>query len=345
MKFPFRTQQALLGVRGRNRRRVVGSRPQPKPSRLILLLCNLGVFLSWFAPAPTSGQDRMLEAGRDAVVPRSQRAEAVTGVMDPCGGADHEFTLDLLLFADYTAKYGDAAMNNALALIDLINPVFRAELDANLRVVDMHAFVGSDPFGSSTSDETLLKNIAAWRGANIVTPGLGSVVAFTARRLDVPSQGIAYTGSLCGLFGIGLVSDFGSPAPVALINQVVTAHMIGHNMGMNHDGTGNACSTNGFIMTTIHASASMTFSTCSRNYWNAFRLQGAVCVIPPATQPGDADCNGRIDAADVIPFVGCLAGPDHPVFDECLVFDFDEDGDADLSDFAEFQNLFNGSHP
>jgi hypothetical protein len=60
---------------------------------------------------------------------------------------------------------------------------------------------------------------------------------------------------------------------------------------------------------------------------------------------GDADQDGDVDQDDFVVLVECLAGPDAipsppppMTVEECLeVFDFDEDGDIDLRDFADFR--------
>lgn len=56
--------------------------------------------------------------------------------------------------------------------------------------------------------------------------------------------------------------------------------------------------------------------------------------------PGDWDVDCDVDLSDYSILFGCLTGPETPVVPECEATDLDEDGDADLADFAVFQRLF-----
>jgi len=57
--------------------------------------------------------------------------------------------------------------------------------------------------------------------------------------------------------------------------------------------------------------------------------------------PGDCDADGDTDLDDFVLFAGCLRGPGGgmPNVDRGC-FDYDDSGDIDLSDFAEFQDRF-----
>lgn len=57
--------------------------------------------------------------------------------------------------------------------------------------------------------------------------------------------------------------------------------------------------------------------------------------------PGDADGNGAADLLDFASLAACLLGPvSAPPSAQCLVFDWDADGDVDLNDFLGFQTAF-----
>ena len=57
--------------------------------------------------------------------------------------------------------------------------------------------------------------------------------------------------------------------------------------------------------------------------------------------PGDSDGDGEVGPADFALFHACCAGPtNHGVDPDCDAFDFDHNGDVDLSDFRVFQNHF-----
>ncbi|MCP4248948.1 MAG: hypothetical protein GY778_18045 [bacterium] len=59
--------------------------------------------------------------------------------------------------------------------------------------------------------------------------------------------------------------------------------------------------------------------------------------------PGDCDAKGIADLLDHADYADCLTGPGGglPMAD-CNCFDLDNDGDADLRDFADLQGAFAG---
>ncbi len=67
---------------------------------------------------------------------------------------------------------------------------------------------------------------------------------------------------------------------------------------------------------------------------------GAFEFVP---RPGDADCDGDTDLADLLDFQACFVGPGEIVEPRCLAFDSDGDGDIDLSDLVNFQAGFTGA--
>ena len=50
--------------------------------------------------------------------------------------------------------------------------------------------------------------------------------------------------------------------------------------------------------------------------------------------------DGDVDLTDYGCFAGCLTGPGGGLLANCEAFDFDNDTDVDLGDFAEFQQAF-----
>lgn len=73
------------------------------------------------------------------------------------------------------------------------------------------------------------------------------------------------------------------------------------------------------------------------------------CPRDAGANQADADGDGYGDVCDLCPglpdgaaqtFVSCMGGPDESLPSICGCADFDEDGDADLADFADFQVMF-----
>ncbi|MCP4594325.1 MAG: hypothetical protein GY842_26650 [bacterium] len=77
---------------------------------------------------------------------------------------------------------------------------------------------------------------------------------------------------------------------------------------------------------------------------NAFIFATSLHEVVPQI-PGDADGDGDVELDDYAQFVGCLEGPGVvPGGANCLdVFDFDDDNDVDLGDFAGMQTAFGGA--
>ena len=67
---------------------------------------------------------------------------------------------------------------------------------------------------------------------------------------------------------------------------------------------------------------------------------GVYRISPPAF--GDADQDQDTDIEDWLALLGCYAGPDGDVEQDCEVFDLDADGDVDMVDQSMFQQLFTG---
>ena len=63
-----------------------------------------------------------------------------------------------------------------------------------------------------------------------------------------------------------------------------------------------------------------------------------------ALRPGDGNWDGGVNGLDYIDLESCLSGPmtepGEPT--ACTCFDFDQDDDVDLLDFAEFQIAYDG---
>ncbi|XP_013134598.1 PREDICTED: A disintegrin and metalloproteinase with thrombospondin motifs 7-like [Papilio polytes] len=99
------------------------------------------------------------------------------------------------------------------------------------------------------------------------------------------TMGLAPVGGVCLPAHACVVSEFGAsdvlgrPYPSAGFTSVyILAHEIGHNLGMHHDGTGNACARDGYIMSPsrgTHGEAS--WSRCSAKV--AADLQWATCLL------------------------------------------------------------------
>ncbi|XP_072937125.1 A disintegrin and metalloproteinase with thrombospondin motifs adt-2-like [Epargyreus clarus] len=94
-----------------------------------------------------------------------------------------------------------------------------------------------------------------------------------------PVGGVCLPAHACVVSEFGAVDAFGRPYPSAGFTSVyILAHEIGHNLGMHHDGTGNACARDGYIMSPSRGTAGeATWSPCSARV--AADLQWATCLF------------------------------------------------------------------
>lgn len=67
-----------------------------------------------------------------------------------------------------------------------------------------------------------------------------------------------------------------------------------------------------------------------------FALVGGFWAHRGTLLPGDCDLDGGVGLDDLTCFAACMAGPVVSVADECHSYDFDQDGDVDLFDYAVF---------
>lgn len=76
------------------------------------------------------------------------------------------------------------------------------------------------------------------------------------------------------------------------------------------------------------------------------RLPDAECLeqIPGCSAPGNFDFDTDLDGADWLVMTFCMEGPGSSPILDCLIADFDGDGDVDLSDSSVWLNRFTGEY-
>ncbi|KAJ8935149.1 hypothetical protein NQ314_012967, partial [Rhamnusium bicolor] len=95
--------------------------------------------------------------------------------------------------------------------------------------------------------------------------------AYEKGRKSSVTMGLATVGGVCldkyacVIAEFGTTNIFGKPYPSAGFTSVyITAHEIGHNLGMHHDSSGNSCPKEGYVMSPSRGTNGETqWSTCS----------------------------------------------------------------------------------
>ncbi|CAH2102707.1 unnamed protein product [Euphydryas editha] len=94
-----------------------------------------------------------------------------------------------------------------------------------------------------------------------------------------PVGGVCLPAHACVVAEFGTADALGRPYPSAGFTSVyILAHEIGHNLGMHHDGTGNSCARDGYIMSPSRGTnGEATWSQCSARV--VADLQWATCLF------------------------------------------------------------------
>ena len=176
--------------------------------------------------------------------------------------------LRLVLVADYEyfQNIGTSAASNMLNILNQVDGIYRNAVHTGFVVTDVVVFeTPDDPF-DATGAELMLSELRDYRNAH--HPNAGSVHLFTNRAMGGRILGIAFVGSLCSPFSVGISAGN---------STTLVAHEIGHNFGALHDGEAGCGS--GFIMNAF-VNLSKTFSSCSTEAIDTFIRNNTTCFLP-----------------------------------------------------------------
>lgn len=215
-----------------------------------------------------------------------QPAYALEGVkqLDLATEADHEYVT--------TLGSAEAANNEILSILNMVEGTYIAELNLKIRVTFQHTWTVPDPFAAAIPRDILANFRNHW---NINFPA--HIYRRTAAHLfsaksQTLSQGTAYVGVICNnpSASYGL-SGYISWAPG---KYLVPAHEIGHNLNANHVDAAQSCA-NSVMNASLSGSTPLSFCTYSRNEIGMHVNSQGTCLTSVVGKRFDFDGDNRAD--------------------------------------------------
>ncbi|USO00279.1 MAG: hypothetical protein H6810_06370 [Phycisphaeraceae bacterium] len=277
---------------------------------------------------------------------------SVAGADDEAACPGCVIQLHIVADALFSDTYGAQTLDIVNQVIQGANerwtrPVDQGGLEVHVQLAGIDVFPGSDPFPATTDAFALLSAVQAYAAAKrpIDPATRDALILITGRDLDGSLIGLAFVGSACGPSSVAIAAVLpNDPSPAEFLSTNV-AHQLGHILGMQNDGSGNACPPTGFIMGLLSPSSpATTFSTCSQAYFGSFiqtHPNIPDCLADPAIACNQADLAepfGLLDLADINAFVAGFLAND-------TIADIDGNGLFDLTDLNLFVVAFIGGCP
>ncbi len=127
-----------------------------------------------------------------------------------------------------------SANNEILGILNMVDGIYRRDLNMTVSVTFQHVWTTTDPYPAATSSTMLESFIGYWNTNYSQTQYPRDMAQlFTGK---ISNQGIAYIGVACfsPTYSYGLTAR-------SFINQIITAHEIGHILGAEHVDNAGSC--------------------------------------------------------------------------------------------------------
>jgi hypothetical protein len=187
---------------------------------------------------------------------------------------------------------GTAANNEILSILNLVDGIYRRDLNLSIKVTFQHVWTNSDPF-STASTQALLDSFLNHWNANYPASQISRDTAqlFTGK---FSNQGIAYSGVICrsANYAYGLTARSGS------VNHLIAAHEIAHNLGADHVENSGSCA-NSMMNPSIGGSVT-AFCDSSKTQISNFVTSYGTCLssggttTTPTPTPTPTSCSFSI---------------------------------------------------
>lgn len=172
----------------------------------------------------------------------------------------------------WVSQAGGAAQanNEILGILNLVDGIYRRDLNLSITVTYQHAWTTVDPYPATGMETTLNAFLAYW---NTNSPRAqyprDTAHLFTGK---YSNAGLAYIGVICSspTYAYGLSGRSGS------VNHLITAHEIGHNLNADHVDAAQSCANS--IMNPVLTPSATSFCAYSKNQIATYVAANGSCL-------------------------------------------------------------------
>nr|Q3HTN2.1 RecName: Full=Zinc metalloproteinase-disintegrin-like stejnihagin-B; AltName: Full=Snake venom metalloproteinase; Short=SVMP; Flags: Precursor [Trimeresurus stejnegeri]ABA40759.1 stejnihagin-B [Trimeresurus stejnegeri] len=152
-------------------------------------------------------------------------------------------------------------------MVNSVHQIYRS-MNVLIALVYLNIWKKNDKITAQSASNVTLDLFGNWRETVLLKRKRHDCAQLlTAIDFDGPTIGRAHVSSVCDpKRSTGIVQNY---TEINLVNAVIMAHELGHNLGMDHDG--NQCNCHACIMSAvINNPPSERFSGCSMGYYQTF---------------------------------------------------------------------------
>lgn len=200
-----------------------------------------------------------------------------------------------------------AANNEILGVLNLVDGIYKRDLNLSISVTFQHAWSASDPYTSGSMQAALDSFLSYWN-ANYPSSQYPRNTAhlFTGK---FSYQGIAYSGIICrsSSYAYGVTGRSGN------MSHLITAHEIGHNLGADHIDNSGSCASSMMnpslsgSVTNFCATSKSQIANYIASYGSCLSSNGSTpsCTYSISTASQSFDTPGGTGSVSVNTQTGC----------------------------------------
>jgi hypothetical protein len=190
--------------------------------------------------------------------------------------------LEIATEADYqwVTQAGGAAQANSeiLSILNLVDGIYKRDLNLTISVVYQHAWSVPDPYSAAP---TMSEQLNLFRNYWNTTPPYSQQPRDTAHLFTnkFNNQGLAYIGEVCRgtSYAYGITGKSGS------MTHLITAHEIGHNLNAAHVDNSGSC-TNSIMISFLNPSVT-SFCDISKSQISSYVATYGACLTAGGPTP------------------------------------------------------------